>query len=335
MLRIKTIAAALLVLLSTHVFGAAPTVKLATLAPEGSSWDLILRDMAQEWKTAPAGGVVLRIYPGGVMGDEPDMIRKLRIGQIDAAMLTIAGLSKIDPWVMALGIPMFYESEEELDFVLGKLKPELENRFEAKGYKILNWGEAGWITFFGKEPIRTPEDLKKSKFFVWAGDAQAERLWKEAGYHPVALAATDILPALQTGLINAFDTTPLSALSFQWFALAPHMAVLRWAPLVGATIIANRVWKKIPPQDQKILLEAAAKAEERMRQDIREGNQKAIDIMKQNGLTVHTLTSQEKDSWRKVFEDAYPKIVGALVPKEAFEKAKAARAAYREKSRKQ
>lgn len=306
-----------------------PVVKLATLAPEGSSWHLILKDMGERWKRAPGGGVRLRLYPGGVMGDEPDMIRKLRIGQLDAAMLTVVGLSKLDPPSFALSLPMVYRSEAELDHVLSKLRPSLEEGLRAKGYEVLNWGEAGWVTFFGKEPIRTPQDLRGMKFFVWAGDDAAEKLWKQAGYHPVPLAATDILPGLQTGLINAFPSTPLAALSFQWFPLAPHMTDLKWAPLVGATIVSRRAWNRIPEAAKPEIRAAAREAEERLRRDVRAANEKAVEVMRQHGLTVHTLTEEQQAAWRAAFEEAFPQIRETLVPAEVFDRTLKIRDAYR------
>jgi TRAP-type transport system periplasmic protein len=276
---------------------AAPVnLKLGTLAPDGSDFDVIIRDMGEEWKTA---GVNLSIYPGGVLGDEPDMVTKMRLGQIQVGV---------------------------------KMQPVLEARLLAKGFKVLNWGEAGWVYFFGKEPVLTPTQLKKMKFFVWGNDADAMGIWKSAGFSPVPLAATDILPNLQTGLINCFDTTPVSALSFQWFALAPHMTDLKWAPLVGATIITTKAWAKVPAASQPAVLKAAATAGKRFRDEIRAKEKLAIDAMKQKGLKVHTITPAQAKEWEDLFTGTYPQISGHIIPADMMAMAIKFRDEYRAKA---
>lgn len=306
-----------------------PLVKLGTVAPDGSSWHQILKDMGERWRQAPGGGVTLRIYAGGVLGDEPDMVRKMRVGQIHAAALTAVGLADIDPAVAALQIPMMFRSYEELDYVREKLRPILERRFEEKGFRILNWGDAGWVMFFAKEPFARPDDLRKMKLFVWAGDNTSVDLWKTAGFHPVPLAATDILPGLQTGLINAFDTTPLIALSSQWFGLAPHMLDLRWAPLVGATVITTKAFATIPPETLDSVLAAADEAGVRLRGEIRASDGKAIDAMKKHGLTVQAASAEIEAEWLKAAEEVYPKIRGSIVPADMFDEVRRLRDEFR------
>jgi len=294
-------------------------IKMGTSAPEGSSWHQIIKEMGEKWKQAPGGGVTLRIYPGGVLGDEPDLVRKMRIGQIQAAALTAVGLSNIDPSVAALQIPMMFRSYEELDFVRERLRPMLEKRLEEKDFVVLNWGDAGWVMFFAKERFSSPDDLKRMKLFVWAGDNDAVEIWKASGFHPVPLATTDILPGLQSGLINAFDTTPLLALASQWFGLAPYMLDLKWAPLVGATVVTRKAWERVPAEARPFLLKTAAEAGERLRSDIRAANDQAIEAMKKRGLTIVPLTPQAEAAWRKVAEAAYPKIRGPIVPAGMFD----------------
>ena len=311
------------------VGAAPPLVKLGTVAPDGSSWHQILKEMGERWRQAPGGGVTLRIYAGGVLGDEPDMVRKMRVGQIHAAALTAVGLADIDPAVAALQIPMMFRAYDELDYVREKLRPILERRFEEKGFKVLNWGDAGWVMFFAKEPFARPDDLRKMKLFVWAGDNASVDLWKSAGFHPVALAATDILPGLQTGLINAFDTTPLMALSSQWFGLAPYMLDLKWAPLVGATVITTKAFATIPPETRESFLAAADEAGARLRGEIRTSDLKAIEAMRKHGLTVQAASAEIEAEWLKAAEGVYPKIRGAIVPADIFDEVRRLRDEFR------
>src|SRR5262249_24630082 len=170
----------------------------------------------------------------------------MRIGQLQAAALSGAGLHQIIAEIQALMMPMMLRSDAELDYVRDRIAPELEELLEAKGFKVLNWGDAGWVRFFTKKPVIRPDDLKPLKLFVWEGDPAEVDRWKACGFQPVPLAATDILTALQSGLIEVVPTTPIAALSFQWFGLAPDMTDIKWAPLVSATVISTRTWYALP-----------------------------------------------------------------------------------------
>lgn len=301
---------------------AGPTViKMATLAPEGSSWYKVLQNMGEGWKKATNGAVTLRIYPGGVSGDEDAVIRKMRVGQLQAAALTGIGLSYLDRSFYALHVPMMYASDEEFDYVRDRLSPILERRLEEKGIIVLNWGDAGWVHFFAKKPFTRPDEVKAMKLFVWSGDTNLIQLYKETGFNPVPLSAIDILPGLQTGLINAFDTTPLAALAFQWFGLAPHMSDLRWVPLTGATIIDRKAWLGIPENLRPKILEAAQEAGKNLREEIRRLNDEAVTVMVKNGLKVSHVPPDAHAEWRKMVEDVYPQIRGKIIPADMFDAA--------------
>lgn len=309
---------------------AAPTViKMATLAPEGSSWYRVLQDMGEEWRKASDGAITLRIYPGGVAGDEDAVIRKMRIGQIQAAAITGIGLAYLEPSFYALHIPMMYESDEEFDFVRDRYAPVLERKMEEKGFIVLNWGDAGWVHFFSKTPVVTPAEAKTLKLFQWAGDTNLVQLYKETGFHPVPLSTNDLLPSLQTGMVNGFTSTPLVALAFQWFGLAPNMADLRYAPLTGATVIERRAWEKIPPGLRQKLLEASRRAGLRLRTEIRRLNQEALGVMVKNGLKVNKVPPEVQAQWRKMVENVYPQVRGKIMPAEAFDTVRMYRDEYR------
>jgi TRAP-type C4-dicarboxylate transport system substrate-binding protein len=304
-------------------------IKMATLAPEGSSWYKVLQNMGEGWKKATDGAVTLRIYPGGVSGDEDAVIRKMRVGQLQAAAVTGIGLAYLDRSFYALHVPMMFASDEEFDYVRDRLSPILERRLEEKGMIVLNWGDAGWVHFFAKKPFTRPEEVKAMKLFVWAGDTNLIQLYKETGFNPVPLSAIDILPGLQTGLINAFDTTPLAALAFQWFGLAPHMADLRWVPLTGATIIDKKVWLSIPENLRPKILEASRDAGKNLREEIRRLNDEAVKVMVKNGLKVSHVPPEAQAEWRKMVEDVYPQIRGKIIPADMFDAARKYRDEYR------
>lgn len=291
----------------------AKVIKLATLIPVGSSWYGPLRDMAEAWQTTSNGAIKVKIYPGGIAGDDPEVVRKIRIGQLQAATITTEGLRRIIPDIMALHLPLLLRSADELDYIRNQISPELKKRIEAKGFTVLNWADAGWIRFFCKKPVVHPDDLKALKVFVWGGDTVLVKAWRDAGYQPVPLAATDILGGLQSGLIDCVPTVPIAALSYQWFGLAPHMTELKWAPFTGATVISTRVWRKFSKETRARMRAAAEQTGKRLKSRIRGLDQEAIEAMKQYGLRVHEVPSDVVPAWEAAARSGYKAFVGPVI----------------------
>lgn len=308
---------------------AAQTVKLATLAPQGSVWDQAMRKMGDRWTKETQGRVVLKIYAGGVAGDESDVLRKTRVGQFQGAAITVAGLSSIDSAFNVLQIPMYFDSFEELYFVLDKMRPLFEKRLADKGYVLLHWGHGGWVHLFSRAPIRTLDDLKHQKLFVWAGDDAIVQQWRRGGYDPVPLAATDVLLGLQTKMIDVVPTTPIAALSLQWYRQVPNMLGLGLAPLAGGVVISNTAWEKISPADREKLRAIAAQVESELEQEVPAQDRGAIEQMKQRGLAVAELSPAEAKPWRDEAERFARAARESSVPPEILEAAQAALAEYR------
>lgn len=308
---------------------AATVVKMATLVPEGSVWDKALKEMGAQWREKSGGAVELRIYAGGVAGDEPDVVRKMRIGQIHAAALSVTGLIAIDDGFEIFQIPFFFESWDELYYVLGKLQPELEKRLEAKGYVFLQWGHGGWVHMFSRQPVRSLPDLQKQKIFTWAGNDMMVELWRRAQFQPVALAATDILTGLQTGMIDVIPTPPLAALTLQWFRTTPNMLGEGLAPLIGATVISKKTWDGLPAETRAKLLEVAKATDAKLAAEIPQQDKSAIEQMKQRGLTVTTIDPAAKAAWQKTADEMAVGVRERLGDKALLEMAMAARAEYR------
>lgn len=302
-------------------------IKLGTVAPKDSSFDKILVEMGQKWQKHD---VVLKIYPGGTLGGEAEMVRRMKNGALDAGLLTVVGLSEIDDSVEALqSMPMMFRSLEEVDFIGEKLRPRLERRLRDKGFVVLFWADAGWVRFFSKSEILRPDDLKRTKLFTWAGDVEATDIYKAAGFRPVPLETNDILPSLQMGMINAVPLPPYVALATQVFKQAPHMLELNWAPLVGAFVITETAWNTFPPATQKALATAAADAGRTMKARNRLESDRAVEVMKKRDLRVHKVPPQFEAEWQRAAEQSYPMIRGRIVPVDLFDEVKRLLSEYR------
>lgn len=307
-------------------------VKLATLVPEGSVWDKSMRDMGAQWATSTQNRVVLRVYPGGVAGDEPDLVRKMRIGQLQAAAVTTAGLANIDPAFNVFNIPMFFTSYPELYATLDKLTPVLRQRLEAKGFVLLAWGHGGWVFFFTKQPVSSVEGLRRAKMFVWAGDDQMVALWKQFGFQPVPLAATDIMTGLQTGMIDAYATTPLLGLSLQWYRQTPNLVGMGLAPLVGGLVITKSAWARIAPADQTRILAACQKLEQRLEVEVPRQDTTAVAEMQKRGLKLNAVSGANSAQFRATAEQFANGMKGIRVPSDILDLARRERDAFRAKN---
>src|SRR5579871_3587884 len=197
--------------LVSSVASAEVEIKLGTLAPKGSPWEQLLKEMGQKWSEASGGQVKLRIFPGGVMGDEGVMVRKMQVGQLQAASVTTIGLHDITPEPQAVNAPMGVTSFDELDYVMSRLEPKLDEALAQKGYIAINWSDVGFVQFFSAKAIRTPSDVKAVKLFAWDGDPKAVDAWRAAGFQPIVLSSTDVVPSLQTGMIDTVAAAPLYA----------------------------------------------------------------------------------------------------------------------------
>lgn len=307
-------------------------VRTATLVPDGSSWYLILKELGEKWKAVSGGRVTVRLFPGGVAGDDPDVVRKMRLGTLNAGVLTSVGVAEIDRSVYALGVPLMYDSSEEVYYVLEKMRPQLEAGIEAKGFVVLNWADVGWVHFFTQKPVAVPDDLRALKLFTWAGDADSVSVWRSAGFNPVPLPATEIATALQTGLVNALGSPPQVAVISQFFNNAKNMTDLRWQVLLGATLITKSTWDKIPADVRPALLEASREAGRRLQKEVKDAEQKDVDAMKKRGLNVIAVSARQRAEWQKLTEKLYPSIRGRIVPADAFDEALRFRDEYRKQN---
>ena len=309
-------------------------VKVGTIAPEGSIWHNALSRLAQRWREASGGKVRLKIYPGGVVGDEGDMVRKMRIGQLHMAGVTGVGLSQITRSTLALQVPMMIDSYAELDFIRARAGPKIAQEMKDSGFVVLSWVDAGWVHHFSKQPAQTPDALRKLKYIVWNEDPASEKAWRAANFKVVPLSSTDVMSALRTDMAQSFGTTPVFALSSQWFGLAKYMTRVNWAPLNGATIITARVWDRVDEALRPALLKIAEEEGDALNAQVRALHDKAIKAMVERGLRTYTPSREEIEVWRSAARMAYPVIRGQVVPEALFDEVERLTVEYRAKPKK-
>lgn len=308
----------------------APAIKVATIAPKGSIYHRALQEMGEAYRRASGPQARFLVYTDSIQGTEADTVRRMRVGQLDASMLTVVGLTEIDASVAALQyMPMMFRSWEELDYVREKLRPELEGKLAAKGFAVLIWGEGGWVQFFTKEPIVHPEEFKRARIFAWSGDRIQPAVMKSLGYHPVSIPIADILPGLETGMLDTVPVAPLWALVGQFDRVTHYMVRINWVPIVGATVMRRQTLDAMSPAAREALLAAARKATGELRAHRTVQDEESIRAMEARGLKVQTLTPELEQAWRAVAERSWPYVRGTMVPAETFDHVRALLADYR------
>ncbi len=321
-----TLVALLALALSQVLVAQSSAIKLATVVPDGSVWDKSLKQMGVDWKTATGDRVALTVFSGGSQGDESTVLRKIRLNALQGASLTVVGLSAIDWSFNVFNIPFFFQSYDELNAVIEKLTPTLRQRVEQKGFVLVHWGHGGWLQVFSKQPVTTVADLKRMKLYTSAGDDTMTQWYKANGFQPRAMAMTDVLTGLTTGMIDALPTTPLASMSFQWYKQTPYMLDLGISPIVGATVISKRTWDRISPADRAKLSEISLKVEKQLQADVPKGDGLATIVMQNQGLKVTKGTGPE---WQQMANALGATMRGKMVPPDIYDLALKERDAFR------
>lgn len=295
-------------------------LRIGTLAPKNSLYHRQLMEIGEVWRAGQDGGARYLVYPDGSQGGEAEMSRRMRIGQLQGALLSVVGLREIDPSIAALqNLPLLFKSWEELDYVREKMRPALEKNFADKGFVVLVWGDAGWVRFFSKEAAVRPDDYKKMKFFAWGSETEQQDIMKSLGYTPVPLETSDILPSIQTGMINVVPSTPYFALASQIYNTAPNMLEINWAPIVGALVVTRKAWDDMPPALQQKMRAAGDMAGAQLRVKARQEVDEAVEAMRKRGLRINRPTPEQMREWNDLAEKLYPRIRGAMVPAATFD----------------
>jgi len=307
----------LLFVSSSALYSQEYLIKFATLAPEGSTWLNVMKEYDSEVRKESGGRLGFKIYPGGVAGDEKDVIRKIRFGQFNSAGFTGVGLGEIAPKVRILDCPFLFQNYDEVDYVYKTFDKEFAQAFEENGYVLLGWAEVGFVYIFSQSPIYRAEDARKTKMWVWEGDPIAEAALKSLGVSAIPLSITDVLTSLQTGLINSVYSSPLATIALQWFTKVKYMLNLPLADAAGAVVISKKKLDDLPPDLREILIRNGQKYMEKLTRLSREDNRKATETLKKNGIKIIAPPSPETvREYFAIGERARQMLVGKLFSEE-------------------
>lgn len=309
---------------------AAVQLRIGSVVPKNSLYHQKLLEIGEAWRGAQGTAARFAVFTDGSQGGEAEIVRRMRIGQLQGGLISVVGLRDIEPTIAALqNLPLLFRSWEEVDHVREKMRPSIEKRVLERGFVIIGWGDAGWVRFFSKEPALRPDDYKGMKFFAWGSEPEQQAIMKSLGYTPVPLETTDILPAMQTGMINVVPSTPYFALATQVFGTASHMLEINWAPIVGALALTRRAWDTMSPAAQQALRTSGESASIAMRAQARKEVDEAVEAMKKRGLVVNRPNAEQMREWDQLAERLYPRIRGTMVPTETFDEVFAHLKAFR------
>jgi TRAP-type C4-dicarboxylate transport system substrate-binding protein len=285
-------------------------LRLATLAPRQSGLGKAFQDLRKELRARTDGQVELKMYHGGVAGDEMTVVRKMRVGQMDGALLTSTGLGALVPQVLVLQAPGLITSYPALDDVRQKLAPELEALFDKAGYALISWGDSGRIRIFSKHKVQHPDDLKNVRPWVWRGSPTMRAFIEAAGANGVILGLPEVFGALQTGMIDTVVASSIGVLAFQWHTRLKTMSKPGGGIVVGAYVIKKDRLEALPKEARDYIVQSATEHAAEFRDGGRKLDEQASEALAGRLKTVNLWRNQQ--AWEKVQRDARNALAGRL-----------------------
>ncbi len=312
MMKSKWIGPLLVLMLFVGIgFSKPVTIKFATLAPDGSAWMKVMRAFVQDVKKETQGEVLFKIYAGGVQGDEKNVLRKIRINQLQGAGFTGVGMGTILPEVRILDTPYLFHNKQEVDYIINRFNDYFAAHFEKKGFVLIGWAEVGNVYIFTNAKIKTLDDFKHLRIWMWEGDPVAEVTFKEFEVNPIPLSVTDVLTSLQTGLINTVYTSPLACIVLQWFTKLKYVSDIPLTNSMGAVLISKRAFDKIKPEYQQIVKQKGYEYFRKLTEISRKDNATSLQKMKAQGMqTLHLSTPENLKKFQKIGDQTRADLVG-------------------------
>ena len=262
----------------------AVTLKIATVAPEGTAWMVEMRRAAAAIAVRTEGRVKLRFYPGGVMGSEATVLRKMRVGQLHGGAFTSSGLSGVYPDIDVYGLPFLFRSYEEVDYVRARVDERLRAGLENAGLTVLAISETGFAYFMSTRPVHDLDELRRTKVWAPESDLITRTALEVSGVAPVSLPISDVYTGLQTGLLETVAAPPMAAIGLQWHTKIKFVADAPVAYVIGILVLEPKAVRRLSPADQKVLREVVATAAASMDQQTRNGNREAREALQAQGI---------------------------------------------------
>ena len=287
------------------------TLKIATIAPAGTNWMKEMKKGATEIKKKTSGRVKLKFYPGGVMGNDKSVHRKIKIGQLHGGAFTSGGLSHVYPEIQALSLPMLFNSFEEVDYVRSKIDDQLKKNIESSGFVLLGISEGGFARILSQSPLTTLEEIRASKVWIPEGDELVQSTFNTLGISPVSLPVSDVFTGLQTGLIQTVTVNPTAAIAFQWHSNMAYMTETPLTYLVGTLAIQKKAFDKLKPEDQTIVRDEIDKVFKRMDLVNRSDNQSASEALRNQGIKFISPNSDEVKRWKTLSNKAIEGLIAS------------------------
>ncbi len=259
-------------------------LKFATLAPAGTTWMNLLEEWNEQVKLRSKGRIAFKFYPGGVQGDEPDVLKKMRFNQLQGGAFTGYGIGRIYSPARVMELPFLFRNTEEIDHVRHAFMAEFRKGFHDNGYELLGWMEVGFIHMFSKRPIRTMDDMRSRRVWLWQGDPIGRAFFKASGISPVPLSIVDVYTSLSTGLIDTVYAPPLGAIALQWFTKTRYVSSVPLTNGIGGLIVTRRFFDRLPDELQAVLRETGTEAGEKLITATRLDNAKSVEELKLRGL---------------------------------------------------
>jgi TRAP-type C4-dicarboxylate transport system substrate-binding protein len=294
-------------------------IKIGTLAPEGSSWVRTFNTISTEVTKKTGNSVRFRVYAGGVLGDEMDMLRKLKIGQIQGVALTSGGLSTIFKEMDVLQVPFLFQNYEEVDATLKEMDLFFRKGFEDNGYILLGWSEAGFVYLMSTVPVASLADLKKGKVWIWQDSPMSKAIFDEAGVKAIPLTIPDVLVGLQTGLVEVVYAPPTGAISLQWFTKIKYLTDVPLIYLAGGIVVKKDVLRQIPQPSQNLILESFQQHLDQLKTITRNENRDAVKVMVKNGVKIIIPSKDQIEEYKRLSDRAMSHVSGPSFSKKVLD----------------
>lgn len=287
----------------------AKTFKIATLAPAGTTWMKEMKKGARLIEEKTHGRVKLKFYPGGVMGSEQSVYRKIMVGQLHGGAFSSGGLAHLYPDIQSLNLPMIFNSLEEVDYVRSKIDAVLKQNMEKYGFVLLGIGEGGFARILSKAPMRDLESIRASKVWVPQGDIMVQETYHTMGLSPIPLPISDVYTGLQTGLIETVTITSSAAIAFQWHSSAAYITDVPLIYLVGLLVIQKDAFDQIKFEDQLIVKQEITRVFKAMDKLTRLDNFKASEALKKQGIKFVKPNPEELARWETLARQSIERLI--------------------------